>query len=251
MLDTNCAEQFRYGDATQQERRLTVAIDYEIIVKGNSLKLRDGHIGLANLTLVFTPGGLILFDTGHYSNRHQLLSGLERRGLTPADIGTVFLSHLHFDHSNNIDLFPDAAVYVSKREWDYAREPHERDISIPWLIHEQLRKHDLRLVEGEGHLVDGVRYFPAPGHTPGSYALEIDSAANGRVIIAGDAIKYLKEAIVRRSDLVFDSIERSSVTIGRIIERADRIIPGHFPELIKCDGGFSPLESAEFALIIR
>ncbi len=72
-----------------------MAIDYEIIVKGNSLRLRDGYIALANLTLVFTPAGLILFDTGHYSNRHQLLSGLESRGLTPADIGTVFLWDLY------------------------------------------------------------------------------------------------------------------------------------------------------------
>ena len=228
-----------------------MAIDYEIIVKGNSLRLRDGFLALANLTLILTPQDPILFDTGHYSNRAQLLAGLERRGLTPADIGTVFLSHLHFDHSLNIDLFPDAAVYVSKREWDYAREPHERDIHMPWLIHEQLQKHDLRLVEHEGHLVEGVRYFPAPGHTPGSYALELDSDTNGRVVIAGDAIKYIKEVIVRRSDLVFDSIENSSDTIGRILDRADRIIPGHFPELIKCDGGFAPLEGAEFPLIVR
>ena len=114
------------------------------------------------LTLISTPEDMILFDTGHYSNRSQLLAGLKQRGLTPADVGKVFLSHLHFDHSHNIDLFPDAAVYVSKREWEYARQPHERDIYMPWLIHDQLQKHDLRLVEGEDTLVDGVNYLPAP-----------------------------------------------------------------------------------------
>ncbi len=116
-----------------------MAIDYEIIVKGNILGMREGFLALANLTLISTPEDMILFDTGHYSNRSQLLAGLKQRGLTPADVGKVFLSHLHFDHSHNIDLFPDAAVYVSKREWEYARQPHERDISMPWLIHDQLQ----------------------------------------------------------------------------------------------------------------
>ncbi len=213
--------------------------------------MRKGFLALANLTLIFTPEGPILFDAGHYCNRSELLAGLKRHGLTPADIGSVFLSHLHFDHSTNIDLFLDAAVYVSKREWEYAREPHERDIHIPWLIHEQLQKHDLRLVEGEGQLVDGVRYSPAPGHTPGSYVLELDSKTNGRVIVAGDAIKYLKEAILRQSDLLFGAAEDSFDTIGRILDRADRIIPGHYPELIKGDSGFAAQESAEITLIVR
>ena len=228
-----------------------MAIDYEIIVKGNSLRMREGFLALANLTLVFTAEGLILFDTGHYCNRAQLLAALNRHGLSPADIGTVFLSHLHFDHSHNIDLFPDAEVYVSKSEWDYARNPHERDIYMPWLIHEQLQKHDLKLVEGEGQLMDGVRYLPAPGHTPGSYVLELDTDTKGRVIIAGDAIKYLKEVIVQQSDLLFGTAEDSLDTIGGILERADRIIPGHFPELIKGDNGFAAQESAEITLVVR
>ena len=235
---------------SRTERR-TMAIDYDIIVKGNNLGLREGFLGLANATLISAPSGPILFDTGHYCNRLQLLAGLKRHGMTPADIGTVFLSHLHFDHSNNIDLFPDARVHVSRREWDYARKPHEQDMFVPWLIHEQLQKHDVKFVEGEGQLTRGVRYFPAPGHTPGSYALELDSDAKGRVVIAGDAIKYVKEVILRRSDLVFDTAENSARTIGRILDSADRIVPGHYPELIKCDGGFISDDGAEFTLVVR
>ena len=228
-----------------------MAVDYQIIVKGNSLGMREGFLALANLTLISTPDGLILFDTGHYSNRSQLLAGLSKRGLTPADVDKVFLSHLHFDHCHNIDLFPESTVYVSQKEWEYARRPHERDIFIPWLIHQQLRTHDLRLVEGEGALADGVTYFPAPGHTPGSYVVAIDSDTKGRVILAGDAIKYLKEAIVKQSDLLFGVSGDSAETIERILREGDRIVPGHYPELIKGDEGFVPHEDAEITLVVR
>ena len=228
-----------------------MSTDYEIIVKGNNLGLKEGFLALANLTLLFTPDGPFLFDTGHYCNRAALLAGLKRHGLAPRDIKGVFLSHLHFDHSHNIDLFPDSAVYVSEPEWEYARQPHERDIYLPWLIHEQLEKHDLHLIVGEGELSPGVRYFPAPGHTPGSYALELDSDTRGRVILAGDAIKYSKEIMMRRSDMVFDTVENSAATLDRILSRADRIVPGHFPELIRRAHGFEWDEAAEFPLLIR
>ena len=75
-----------------------MTLDYDIIVRGNNLALRDGYLALANATLVFTPDGPLLFDTGHYCNRPTLLSGLQHHGLAPGDVRAVFLSHLHFDH---------------------------------------------------------------------------------------------------------------------------------------------------------
>jgi hypothetical protein len=47
---------------------------------------------------------------------------------------------------------------------------------------------------------------------------------------AGDAIKYAKEAVTRKCDMAFDAIETGTRTIERILDSADRIVPGHFPE---------------------
>ena len=226
-------------------------VDYDIVVKGNNLALREGFLALANATLVFTEDGPLLFDTGHYCNRPALLNGLERHGMTPADVRAVFLSHLHFDHCNNIDLFPGARVYVSKREWEYARRPHPDDMFVPWLIHEQLQKHTVEFLDGEQRICDGVNAFPAPGHTPGSFALALDCGDRGRVVVAGDAIKYAKETLTRRCDMGFDAPETGAATIGRIVQMADRIIPGHFPELIKTDGVLIWDEPGELPLLVR
>ena len=42
---------------------------------------------------------------------------LAKVGLTPADIETVLVSHMHFDHVNNISRFPNAEVYVQWEEF--------------------------------------------------------------------------------------------------------------------------------------
>ncbi len=78
---------------------------YEVIVRGSNLVLGTGFLGLANITLIRCEGGPVLFDTGHHVNRPALVEALARRGLEPTDIKKVFLSHLHFDHSINVDLF--------------------------------------------------------------------------------------------------------------------------------------------------
>lgn len=226
-------------------------LDYDIIVKGNNLRLKEGFLGLANATLVFCANGPLLFDVGHYVTRPALLSGLKRHGVEPEDVRAVFLSHLHFDHCHNIDLFPGAKVHVSRREWDYAADPHAEDLFVPWMIREQLQRQDLALLDGEGRIGPGMRYFPVPGHTPGSYALALETSEKGRVVLAGDAIKYAKEAITGCCDMAFDTVAHGSESIERILSVADRIVPGHFPELVKTERGFVWQEAAEFSLQVR
>jgi N-acyl homoserine lactone hydrolase len=225
---------------------------YEILVQGNNLRLKNDFLGIANVTLIRGKDGLILFDTGGYISRLGLLKALSDRGLAPADIGTVFLSHLHFDHAHNVDLFAHARFVVSEREWEYAAHPHPHDQLLPWGIREQLSKSKVEFLSGEGQLDAGVNFFPAPGHTPGCYGLELETAEHGRVIVAGDAIKYAKEAILKRCDMAFDEVDVGTRTIQRILERADRIVPGHFPELIRQpDGNFIWEDPAPFELLVR
>ena len=227
-----------------------MSITYDIIVHGNNLALRDAFLGISNVVLVFAPDGPMLFDTGAFGLRPAVIKGLAKHGLTPSDVKTVFLSHLHWDHAHNVDLFPEAHVVVSRREWEYASNPNENDPFIPWMMREQLERHDLELVEGEGTLCDGIRHFPAPGHTPGCHALALDTDA-GCVVLAGDAIKYAKEAMTGRCDMAFDTVEAGTTSIAKILAMADRIVPGHFPELRKTDTGFVWDQAAEFTLLVR
>jgi len=242
---------FQHGRATRGKARI-LNPTYEIIVHGNSLRLKDDFLGLANITLIHAASGPMLFDTGGYISRLGLIKQLNERGLKPADIRSVFLSHLHFDHAHNIDLFPQARFILSAREWEYAKNPHPKDILVPWGILDQLSRGRVDLIDGDGELDKDILHFATPGHTPGSHALELHTEDKGKVVIAGDAIKYVKEVIICRCDMAFGTVEQGTASIRRILGTADRIVPGHFPELIKQpDGGFSWDEAAHFHLMVR
>ena len=225
---------------------------YEIIVKGNNLRLAEGFLGMTNITLIRGNDGYILVDVGHTVNRLALQNALKARGLAPRDIRRVFLSHLHNDHVMNIDLFPfETEVFVSRAEFEYAASPHPDDPWIPWMVREQVSKYKLNLLDGAGELQEGIRYVPAPGHTPGCYALVLDTADKGRVVVAQDAIKFPKEALNARVDHAFDTQERAAATIRSLLPLADRLIPGHFMEMIKTDGSFTWDDTMEFPIVIR
>lgn len=225
---------------------------YEIIVKGNNLRLADGYLGMTNLTLIKGNDGYILVDVGHTVNRLALERALAARGLKPKDIRRVFLSHLHNDHVMNIDLFPySTEVFVSRTEFEYAASPHPDDPWIPWMVREQMSKYKLHLLDGPGEFQSGIRYVPAPGHTPGCYALILDTADKGRVVVAQDAIKFPKEALNGRVDHAFDTQERAAETIKMLLPLADRLIPGHFNEMYRENGSFTWDGTMEFPLVIR
>ena len=225
-------------------------VSHKILVKGSNFKFAEGTIGFANLVLVETPDGPILFDTGHYGNRRNLLAGLRASGYQPGDIGAVVLSHLHYDHSINVDLFPGAHVYLSRKEWDYAAKPHPEDLSIPWKVRDLLEEFPLTLVEDSLEITKGVQFFLSPGHTPGSSSLALDTE-QGTVVLAGDSIKYPKEILLRRPDMAYDSLETGRASIEKILERADVIVPGHFGELCRCEQQFVWEEDSALTLVSR
>lgn len=224
--------------------------NYEILVPGNNLALKDGFLGLSSIVWVTTPDGPLLFDTGHHTTKAMLLKGLKARGYEPGDVPTVVLSHLHFDHANNLELFPNAKVYVSRREYEYAADPHPDDLYVPGHIRAQLDRMDVSFLEQEGEIAPGVRWIAAPGHTPGLISLVLEGTPQGCVVLASDAIKYAKEVTDRRCDLAFDTREAGTATIGRILKIADRIVPGHFPEMIRTENGWT-WDSAEVPLLVR
>jgi len=228
-----------------------MAPTYDLVLRGVNARLRDGFLGLASSVLVRARGGPILFDVGFHGNRAALVRNLAALGLEPGDVPRVFLSHLHYDHSLNVDLFPKAKIYVSRAEHDYAAAPHPEDGFIPWGIREQLAKHDLELLDGDGELDEGVRWMATPGHTPGCQSLILATADKGTVVLAGDAIKGPNEALRGCCDMAFDTEARGTASIGRILEVADRVVPGHAPELIRQGGTFVWNEGAELSLVIR
>lgn len=228
------------------------SLDFTILVQGNSLSFRGGFFGFSLVALIRHPAlGPILFDTGHHSTRHLLLAGLDRAGLRPGDIGHVFLSHLHFDHINNAELFPKARFHVAQSEWDYAAAPHPRDLfgSVP--VRDWLATCDLNLLAGSGELAPGLHYRHAPGHTPGMTLLHFRDDHDRRVVVAGDACKTYRELVTGDAGEAFDPESRAPQTLNWIRENADIVLCGHHPALRRSPAGWVWDDLSELGLIVR
>lgn len=56
----------------------------------------------------------IMIDTSSKDNSLELIQELKKIKVEPNDIHIILLTHSHYDHTGNLDLFPNAKVYSEK-----------------------------------------------------------------------------------------------------------------------------------------
>ena len=125
--------------------------------------------------LLRSPDRVLLADTGigpgTMGMRGRLLEELEKSGVHPDDVDTVFLTHLHGDHvgwslgADGGPTFPRARYVTQEVEWE-AAEPYLReamssldDLGV------------LKLIDSEEFLGKELAAIPTPGHSPGHASL--------------------------------------------------------------------------------
>jgi N-acyl homoserine lactone hydrolase len=208
---------------------------------------------------------LILVDTGFaggrsmtgrafvdFENPRVVLAKIERE---PKDVGTIVMTHLHFDHAGNIDVFPHATIVVQRYEYeswkrvlkDIGDEPRDK---TNWILSslnlDDISRFDraiadgrVAFVEGEHDLCPGVRLnLAADSHTFGSQWVEV-TTADGPHVIAGDAVASF--ANLERMWppgyhqgncwSLLNCYGRIKATVGE--NRLDRIVPGHDMEVFR------------------
>ena len=105
-----------------------------------------------------------------------------------ATIDIVVNTHLHFDHCGGNHLFAGRPTYVQRRELDDARTQDD------YTIREWVDAPGVQYVpvDGELELLPGVRLVPAPGHTPGSQVVVVETGGRP-VVIGGDTAVFFSE----------------------------------------------------------
>jgi N-acyl homoserine lactone hydrolase len=218
--------------------------EVELILTGFNVHTDQGRMGYCTVGLI-RGEKTILVDTGHHGRRQLLLQTLAERGISPDDIDMVVLTHVHWNHCQNIDLFKNAQVAVHKDELEYAKNPAPNDWATAGYITSILQGHEvLEVVEGQ-ELAEGVRVLGTPGHSKGHISVTVETL-EGVIALTGDALTAASCIALGKPLLVFWNEEQAAKSVQKILASATIFYPGHDrPFRIDAQGGVEYLGGAK------
>ena len=150
---------------------------------------------------------------------------LQSIGWKPEDIDIIIHTHLHNDHCENDYLCSNAEVFVQKAELEFFNDPHPIDHRY---YPDVLDDVDIKTVEGDTDIVDGIEVLFTPGHTPGGQSVSIETR-EGKAIITGlccNAENFPAGGGIIVPGVHLDVIQAYDSMV-RIREAADILVPIH------------------------
>ena len=208
---------------------------------GRNILVDSGLTDLAVITKRLKVEGV---GGGHAA----LTSALAEQGLTPADISHVVLTHLHFDHADNLDLFPDACVVVQRAELMAAIDPVPSQRIFYWQstianLTARKRPSQLMLVDGDHQLFPGLELLSVPSHTEGMQVVVVSTEKGRAALVSdlGDHYRYWFPADPRATDRPQRSLAGAFLTgnirseserdwqkaMARVLASSDIVVPAH------------------------
>jgi glyoxylase-like metal-dependent hydrolase (beta-lactamase superfamily II) len=140
-------------------------------------------------------------------------AALAEVGIAAADVRTIVLTHLHWDHAANAEKFPNATYLAQRKEIEFfhshAREhpAMNRFFSHQAYLGRLIDEGRIEPVDGDRVIAPGLTAIRVGGHTPGSQMLVVDTA-EGTAIITGDAIPLHRNYLDNiPSGIVVDTLE--------------------------------------------
>ena len=200
--------------------------------------------------VIVGPHGTFLVDTGfdrpmaHKRGRvivKPVPEGLAALGLNPDSIEKVVVTHLHYDHCGNHDVFPRATYHLQDDEMAYAtgrcmchpviRIPFEADDVVAMV--RKVFAGRVRFHDGPWEMAPGITVHKIGGHSKGLQCIRVRTR-RGHVVLAADAshlYAHINEGRVFPVTYNVGDVLEGYETIKRLADSSDHIIPGHDPEV--------------------
>ena len=169
--------------------------------------------------------------------------GLRLLGCDAGTVKDVVVTHLHYDHIGNFDLFPAATFHLQDLEMHYATGRHMAHpvfrgaYEVEEVVGMVRRAYAgrVRFHDGDGELAPGITLHLIGGHTMGLQVVRV-ATRRGWVVLASDASHfYANMEQVRPFPIVFnvaDMVE-GYARLRALAESDGHIIPGHDPLVLE------------------
>ena len=195
--------------------------------------------------LIAHPKGTLIWDTGAVPDavwtpdgtavtKHIVLPDAQERdiviskslrgqlatiGYEPSDITYLALSHYHYDHTANANLFASATWLVRQAERDAMFRSPRPGVTQP-STYESLKTSKTLILDNDEYDVFGdgkVIIKAALGHTPGHQVLYVNLANTGPILLSGDLWHYPEERSLDRVP-TFEFDQAQTRATRRVIE---------------------------------
>ncbi len=195
---------------------------------------------------------IVVVDTGFNATtarkrqRNFLRTPAEGLALLDVDaikVRDVILTHLHYDHVGNFDLFPNAMFHLQDAEMRFATGRHMASGALASAFEVEdvvgmvrnVYRGRVRFYDGDAAFAPGISLHLIGGHTMGLQVVRVKTR-RGFVVLASDASHYyanMEEA--RPFPIVYnvgDMIEGWR-RLRELADSDDHIIPGHDPAVLQ------------------
>ena len=198
--------------------------------------------------VIVGPAGTFLVDTGFDRTMADkrgrqivkpVADGLSALGVAATAVENVIVTHLHYDHCGNHDLFPRARYHLQDEEMAYAtgrcmchpliRIPFEADDVVAMVrkvFADRVRFHD-----GTWEAAPGITVHKVGGHSKGLQCVRVKTR-RGHVVLASDAshlYAHIEEGRVFPVTYNIGDVLEGYETIKRLADSPQHIVPGHDP----------------------
>jgi len=153
----NSKKEFQLLTDGSNDSGLKMAIQPFVVITDNDVILLDFGLGFVNNGVPF------------------IYEILRKNNIEPQQITKVLVSHLHKDHiegigyfenGNLVQNFPNATIYIQKREIDFALEQINNPSYVPEILNQLEKLPNVELLNADsGQITNEIFYEVSAGHT--------------------------------------------------------------------------------------
>ena len=164
-------------------------------------------------------------------------------GVDTQHVREVVITHLHYDHVGNFDLFPRATFHLQDLEMQYATGRcmchealrHAFDVEDVLGMVRNVYAGRVRFHSGDAQLAPGISVHLIGGHTMGLQAVRV-ATRRGFVVLASDASHfYANMGEARPFPIVYNVADMMEgwAKLRSLAESEAHVIPGHDPLVLE------------------
>ena len=169
--------------------------------------------------------------------------GLAALNIDPASVQDVIISHMHYDHAGNRELFPQARYHVQDREMAFCtgrcmcHRPlavHFEPDDVASMVH-KVFKGRVGFHDGDDEIAPGLTVHHVGGHTAGLQVVRVHTD-KGWMVLASDASHFYANIESKRPFPAVYNVGDMMEAYQRIYSLADApqlVIPGHDPQVLQ------------------